>query len=171
MDLHLQPGTDEHKTHYLIEVKSYHHDMERISEEALGSLRQIYDLNYFKPLMQSNETTPVIVMGLAAHYDHVCLVTQKVHVSKGKITGAETITHQRFWIAGNSEDELKVKHTDPVEHKLDLSHHDIDSQPETADKEHGEQRKRAIHESISEEIKEVIRKYRESTEERAKQLK
>jgi hypothetical protein len=161
-DFHLVPGTGEHKTHYIMEVKNQPDYGESISETALRSLRQIYDLNYHRNLMKSDEATPVIMMGLAARHNQVCLVTQKVEVSKDKIAGAETITHQSFLIDGNCDDEIKVKFTDPVEHKLDLSSLDMHSQQETTDVESVEQRKRDINEGISVEITELIKHYLES---------
>jgi hypothetical protein len=161
-DFHLVPGTEGHKTHYILEVKNKFDRKESISETALKSLRQIYDLNYHRNLMKSDEATPVIMMGLAARHNQVCLVTQKVEISKGKIEGAETIKHQLFLIDGNCNDKIKVKCTDPVEHKLDLSSLDMHSQQETTDDEIDEQRKRDINESISVEITELIKRYLES---------
>jgi hypothetical protein len=136
------PSKEEHKTHYIMEIKNQSYYDESISETALRSLRQIYDLNYHRNLMKSDEATPVIMMGLAASHNQVCLVTQKVEASKGKIAGAEILTHQRFWIDGNYEDKSKVKCTDSVEHKLDLSSLDMHFQLETTDEESGEQRKK-----------------------------
>jgi hypothetical protein len=118
MDFHLEPNRVESKTHYIIELKKHDTDDESIVVKALEGLKQIYEFNYHRHLLESNDTKAVIMMGLAAHYDHICLVTQKVDVKNGKILEAEAISQQRFRIADNCKDKTQIEFIEQEKYDL-----------------------------------------------------
>jgi hypothetical protein len=108
-DLHLKPKSSDDKVHYLIELKRQTKDDERIFETALEGLKQIYSKNYFRHMILEEDTKAIVTMGLAAHFDKVCLVTLKIDVSKEMISGADTLSLQEFEITGKFQGNVKVK--------------------------------------------------------------
>jgi hypothetical protein len=117
-DLHLKPKSRDDKVHYLIELKRQIKDDERISEKALEALKQIYAKDYFRHMILEEDTKAIVTMGLAAHFDKVCLVTLKIDVSNEMISGADTLSLQEFEITGKYGDNVEVKFSAQKEIKL-----------------------------------------------------
>lgn len=168
IDLHLQPKQGSEKNHYIIELKRHSKYDDSIEEKALEALNQIYELNYGKYLMMTNETSGVIMMGLAAHFDQISLATQKIKVQMGSILVENTITLQRFSIRSNREDsvessndsknDIRVNVESPEVIELDLS--DVNKKPiqEPADFDSRAKRNDDIIKALSEIINTVREK-------------
>jgi hypothetical protein len=121
MDLHLKPKSGGKKAHYVIELKRHLEDDESIYEKALEGLKQIYEKNYIRRMIMEADTTSVITMGLATHFDKVCLATLKIDVLDGMISGADTILFQKFEITGKSKNKVEVKIADQETTKIKAS--------------------------------------------------
>jgi hypothetical protein len=112
MDLHLKPKSGGKKAHYVIELKRHLEDDESISEKALEGLKQIYEKNYIRSMIKEADTTAVITMGLATHFDKVCLATLRVNVVDGMISGADIVHFHKFEITGKTEEKVEVDLSD-----------------------------------------------------------
>jgi hypothetical protein len=168
MDFHLQPSKGEKKTPYIIEVKIHDKDDESISAKALIGLLQIHEFNYYRHIKLSGETTSIILMGLAAHYDNICLVTQKVQVLAQEIFQAGCIRLQRFKIAGKNENEIEVVHKKAKELELKQSNSIEESNFETPDNEHGEKQRGIVEQNCIDSIKDLIDEFKKSAKEKNK---
>jgi hypothetical protein len=121
MDLHLKPKSKGKKAHYVIELKRHLEDDESISEKALVGLKQIYEKNYIRHMIMEADTTAVITMGLATHFDKVCLATLRVNVVNGMISGADTVYFHKFEITGKNKNDVEVKQGDQNKAKIKAS--------------------------------------------------
>jgi hypothetical protein len=123
IDIHLRPKSGDSKTDYVIELKSHIKDDERIFDKALVGLLQIFQNDYLRDIKTSKETKAIVTMGIAAHFDKICMVTLKVNVVKGLIHEANTIEVRKFEITGNDakgENMVECTYQDKVEIKLIL---------------------------------------------------
>jgi hypothetical protein len=120
IDIHLKPTEGDSKNHYLIEVKRYEKDDEGIYIKAIEGIAQMFDKTYYRHELKSKETTGIIMMGLAAHYDKICLISQKFTVHNGVITDLGTIRIQKFWINEKSGDEIEIDYEEPIEREIKM---------------------------------------------------
>jgi hypothetical protein len=153
-DLYLKPKSRDDKVHYLIELKRQLEDDERISEKALEALKQIYAKDYFRHMILEEDTKAIVTMGLAAHFDKVCLVTLKIDISKGMILGADTLSLQEFEIIDKYGGNVEVKCSDQKEIKLKKSEISMDSKE--TDKGFEKQLNEAYRQAIEKAIEDAI---------------
>jgi hypothetical protein len=114
----LKPSKGDCKNHYLIEVKRYKIDDEGIYIKAIEGISQMFSKKYYRHELLSKETTGIIMIGLAAHYDKICLISQKITVDNNVIVDLGTIRIQKFWINDKSRDGIKVDYEKPIERKI-----------------------------------------------------
>jgi hypothetical protein len=175
MDLHLKPKSGGKKAHYVIELKRHLKDDESIYEKALEGLKQIYEKNYIRRMIMEAETTAVITMGLATHFDKVCLATLKIDVLDGMISGADTIHFQKFEITGKSKNKVEVKIADEEKAKIKASIDETKPIEFESDKKHDVQLNNEymaiIVKKIEKMIKERKAKRNEKISKKGKNLK
>jgi hypothetical protein len=159
-DLHLKPKSGDNKFHYLIELKRQIKDDERISEKALEALKQIYARDYFRHMILEKNTKAIVTMGLAAYFDKVCLATLKIDVSNELISGADTLSLQKFEIIGKYNDNVKVECGFLDEIKIEKPKIKMKSGRKSRQKEYKKRLNEAYRQAIEKTIEDMVTKRR-----------
>jgi hypothetical protein len=170
IDIHLVPTKGENKPHYIIELKKYDKYDGSIQEKALYALRKICVKKYYRHIIKSDDTTPVILMGIAAHYDSICLVTLKVGVKNGEITvGTEPIRLQRFRITGKDGDKIVLEYVAPEDNQLHILDGDLEKKVTgTSDEDYGKLKYTKNERAYIVRIKEWMKKLNEQEKRKSK---
>jgi hypothetical protein len=97
MQFHFGSAEKKEKTYYIIQLdEMYSKEDNEIENRVIERLESIFNLDYHRPILETGETATIIMMGMAAPRNKVCLATLKVNISDGRITKATAIKHLRF---------------------------------------------------------------------------
>jgi hypothetical protein len=163
MDFHFECAETEGKTHYIIQYDElYHDENNQIEDKALDRLESIFQMNYHQHILEVGEAATVVMMGIAAHQDRVCLATLKVGISNGRITKAATIKHQRFLMDGEAEHAPQVNVTEQREYFINMSEIEMKVNMNATEKENTELYNKEINQGFATEIDSIRQEAKKS---------
>jgi hypothetical protein len=112
----------EGKTYYIIQLdEMYSKEDYEIENRVIERLESIFNLDYHQNILETGETATIIMMGMAAPLNKVCLATLKLNISDGRITQATTIKHQRFLLEADGKNAPEVKLTKQKEYSINIA--------------------------------------------------